>query len=216
MPLPENVDLRHLLRPVRDQGQRGTCLAFAVTAAHEAAREVGAPCEPLCVEMLHWASRQLKSLQFGTAAAALSQTGQPPEAAWPYDEFRDDTLASYAPPSAARNPGDRLKATLVRTTTDVLTVKGHLHAQQPVLLELRLCYGFHWSTNGTIPLPAPQELLPSRHAVLAVGYDDSQGAGAFLIRNSWGAKWGDGGYGRLPYGYLALPGASAWLVDSLL
>jgi C1A family cysteine protease len=39
-----------------------------------------------------------------------------------------------------------------------------------------------------------------------VGYDDKlrirSDKGALLVRNSWGADWGDGGYGWLPYEYV--------------
>ena len=50
------------------------------------------------------------------------------------------------------------------------------------------------------------------HAVLAVGYDseievnrDADGKiekGAFIIKNSWGEKWGDGGFAYLPFHYV--------------
>ncbi len=35
---------------------------------------------------------------------------------------------------------------------------------------------------------------------MAVGYDDSKQT--FLIRNSWGPKWGKKGYFTIPYAYL--------------
>ncbi|MEA2031732.1 MAG: C1 family peptidase [candidate division Zixibacteria bacterium] len=39
------------------------------------------------------------------------------------------------------------------------------------------------------------------HAVVLVGWDDSQGsAGIWIMRNSWGTWWGEGGYMRMPYG----------------
>ncbi len=39
------------------------------------------------------------------------------------------------------------------------------------------------------------------HAILLVGWDDSLGTnGAWLLRNSWGSNWGDGGYMWIGYG----------------
>ena len=66
------------------------------------------------------------------------------------------------------------------------------------------------SDNGMIPLPERNDKIIGGHAVLAIGYDDhivlsgnpGSTTGAFLIRNSWGTKWGQGGYGWLPYEYL--------------
>jgi C1A family cysteine protease len=43
--------------------------------------------------------------------------------------------------------------------------------------------------------------------VLAVGYDDA--AQTFLVRNSWGTGWGQGGYFTMPYAYLTTRGLSS-------
>ena len=43
------------------------------------------------------------------------------------------------------------------------------------------------------------------HEVLLVGYEDDpreKGGGRFIVRNSWGAEWGDGGYGAVSYAYV--------------
>ena len=41
------------------------------------------------------------------------------------------------------------------------------------------------------------------HSVLIVGWDDSKstdsGTGAFLVKNTWGTNWGDGGYAYVSY-----------------
>jgi C1A family cysteine protease len=54
--------------------------------------------------------------------------------------------------------------------------------------------------TGKAPMPKPGEQVLGGHAVVAVGYDDGQQC--FIVRNSWGLKWGMKGYFTLPYGYL--------------
>jgi C1A family cysteine protease len=54
--------------------------------------------------------------------------------------------------------------------------------------------------TGRVPMPSPNEQLLGGHAVLAVGYDDSQRR--FIVRNSWGKDWGMQGYFTIPYAYL--------------
>ena len=60
--------------------------------------------------------------------------------------------------------------------------------------------------KGEIPMPHRGEKLEGGHAVLAIGYDMNKKIektkGALLIRNSWGADWGDKGYGWLPFAYV--------------
>lgn len=58
-------------------------------------------------------------------------------------------------------------------------------------------YGKDVAKTGRMALPTPTERYASPHAMLIVGYDDADRT--LLVRNSWGAAWGDGGYGRVPY-----------------
>jgi C1A family cysteine protease len=54
--------------------------------------------------------------------------------------------------------------------------------------------------TGVVPMPARGEHVLGGHAVLAVGYDDAEQR--FEVRNSWGDRWGNGGYFTMPYAYL--------------
>jgi C1A family cysteine protease len=54
--------------------------------------------------------------------------------------------------------------------------------------------------SGHLAMPGPKEQCLGGHAVMAVGYNDSKQW--FVIRNSWGPKWGLKGYFTIPYAYL--------------
>ena len=60
--------------------------------------------------------------------------------------------------------------------------------------------------DAEIPFPTVFDSIRGGMAVLAVGYDDNlrirSDKGAMLIHASWGAEWGDHGYGWLPYAYI--------------
>jgi C1A family cysteine protease len=49
-------------------------------------------------------------------------------------------------------------------------------------------------------MPKPHEQQLGGHAVMAVGYDDA--TNCFIVRNSWGKKWGLKGYFMFPYAYM--------------
>jgi C1A family cysteine protease len=56
------------------------------------------------------------------------------------------------------------------------------------------------SHTGIVPVPSLNESVVGGHAVLAVGYDDTNKW--LIVRNSWGPVWGDHGYFYLPYQFV--------------
>ena len=55
--------------------------------------------------------------------------------------------------------------------------------------------------NPVVGLPASITKTPDNaHYIALLGYDDARRA--FLFVNSWGDKWGSGGFGWLPYEYV--------------
>lgn len=212
------IDLRAQLGPVRDQGRRGTCVAFAATANHELLR---ADAELLCIEFLHWGAKRrdgLPAREEGTTLAAaartLAEAGQPPEGLWPYDDQRDQWSPTYQPPPTALTAaGARQLAGGAALPARAATVRATAAGGRAILLGLALHDPwFVVGANGQIAMPAPGAPDLGGHAVLVVGFRDGgePGGGIFIIRNSWGIGWGEGGHGYLPFAYVDQFGLQAW------
>jgi len=192
-----------MLPPVRDQGRRGTCLAFAVTALHEALRSAGTPvAEDLAEEALYWGCKQVDGnwtmgTSFQSASTALSRWGQPIEARWPYGLRRLDGVP-YHPPAT---PGgfDWFRAVLRPVTATSAGVRTVLAGNAPLALGITLYPSFYRpSDTGHITDPRPGDPSRGRHAVVAVGFEGDN----ILIRNSWGSSWGVDGYGWITSAYV--------------
>lgn len=104
---------------------------------------------------------------------------------------------------AAKRDGDAL----------LQSVRAHLAAGVPVAFGFPLYASLPQATqDGRIPYPAADEAKLGNHAVVAVGYDDALAVtnqpkgprtkGALRILNSWSTRWGEAGYGWLPYDYV--------------
>lgn len=218
--MSDAIDLRHLLAPIKDQGRRGTCVAFAATAGHELLRMDG---EDLCEEFLHWGSKQrdgfphlVEGTTLAAAAATLADLGQPLEHHWPYDDARDFRAATYQPPATAFAAALALRVSggsaITPTGASLLSA---LQVRQAVLLGVRLYSTWHFATaDGEIRMPAAGTTSFGGHAVLVVGYrPDGASAGSFIVRNSWGDDWGIEGYGYLPGQYVDTYGLEAWALS---
>jgi len=229
------VDLRAWCPPVEDQEQIGSCTANAGVAMVEyfERRAFGKHIDASRL-FLYKVTRNLMKETGDTGAylrstmGALALFGVPPEEYWPYNTKDFDV----EPPAFCYGFAQNYQAIKYYrldppgTSPDVLLnrIKTNLLAGLPSM------FGFTVYTSiaqadgnaGKIPFPTAGEKIEGGHAIVAVGYDDSmkisntnnkrggETTGAFLIRNSWGSGWGDGGYGWLPYDYVMNGLAEDW------
>lgn len=197
-------DLRSLFGQARDQGIRPTCLAFAASDAHAALRTPWAPLSPEFA-FYHAQRRAGRSPASGASLPAmltvLKADGQPVEAAWPYLDALPAKLDGYGPPgnlAVFRRAGELRPDGIEEIVTQI-------DEGRPVLVLMMLSDAFYEpSEQGVVVAPPDEAPDPMRrHAVVAVAYGRSSGERAILVRNSWGADWGLGGYAWLPETYLA-------------
>ena len=77
-------------------------------------------------------------------------------------------------------------------------VKKSLTEGKPVIIAMNTPDSFVDAKDVWEPWEDP-EYFYYAHALCVVGYDDNKHGGSFEILNSWGRKWGNGGYIWIPY-----------------
>ena len=226
--LPETVDLRTWCSAVENQGNLGSCTAHAAVGIVEyfQRRAFGKYIEGSRL-FIYKATRNLMQVTGDTGAwlrnamGALKLCGVPNEKYWSYTDTKPDF--DNEPPSFVYAIADNYEALKYfchdpmeanHSGKSVLqSVKNYLAAGIPTMFGF---WGFSSSNfsnvKGGFPYPCPGEKAQWGHAIVAIGYDDGKKikntecnkttTGALLIRNSWGLKWGEQGYGWLPYDYV--------------
>ena len=221
--LPPKVDLRAQCPGVYDQGQLGSCTANAIGAALEfdQIKQKEQAFTPSRL-FIYYNERAMEGTvnsdaggQIRDGVKSVNQQGAPPETDWPYDI----TKFAEKPPQKAYDDAAQHESVLYQRLTPILgQLKGCLASGFPFVLGFVVYESFESqqvAQTGEASLPQAGEQQIGGHAVLAVGYDESQQR--FLIRNSWGAGWGMGGYFTLPYPYLLQPTLSSdfWTIRSV-
>lgn len=194
----------------RNQGNRPTCLAFAVTDLNRRFSE-----DELGPEYFYRATIQrIPGWKPGDgvqadAAAEASQAGHALEAHFPY-QVDEPVVPLQALPDALDLFGKPVRF----FDPDIGQLIDSVHRGVPLGLALRLTYEFYSPAEGIIPFS--QSLLPGamQHAVVVVGLGhDPHGGIWFLIRNSWGVQWGQNGHARIPVDYIAAHATCAFGVE---
>ena len=214
--LPDSVDLKQYFNSIKNQGQQGSCLAHAVTSIFEYAMKRNAQKEvDLSEAFLYYNARKLDKnddvstqedtgSRYKPAMDSLAQYGIALERLCPYN----DEVYSQEPSAEAYADAATRKLLVAKNVKRTINdVKSALTDGYPVAGSFRLMSSFFKVTDGYIPMPTEEEIKEdnaenkhSHHAMVIVGYSDA--LRMFVVRNSWGTDWGDGGYCYLPYEYI--------------
>jgi C1A family cysteine protease len=205
---PAKADLRSQCPPVYDQGQLGSCTANAIAGAVQF--DLMKESKPVFVPsrlFIYYNERVIEGTVNSDSGAmirdgikSIAHQGDAPEKDWPYD------IAKFADKPPAKAFADAKKHEAVsyqRLVQDLNQMKGCLASGYPFVFGFTVYESFESqqvATSGQVPMPSPNEKTVGGHAVMAVGYDDSQQR--FIVSNSWGNGWGMAGYFTMPYAYL--------------
>ena len=219
-----DVNLISEMPPVRDQGNRGTCVAHAAVAAMEHYLTRAGAID-LSEQFLYWNCKnhdgrpQSPGTLLAVAMPLLFTDGCCLETVWPYNPNPVPGNEGQGPPpapAAADAATRKAPAANQLSPQSVSAIKNGLAAGRCVAVSV-VVYDYCWTTpeirsSGSVTMPFPGDTSNEGHAICLVGYDDSKQL--FTFRNSWGDSWGDAGYGYLPYAYVLDPNLASdfWVI----
>jgi hypothetical protein len=220
--MPAEVDLESKFPPVGDQGNYGTCVAWAtgynlktsLNAIEKgwSSSDLAKPENQTSPKDLWFAidpakkSANCGGTNFEPALDALVSKGVSNLGLSPYANMGNCTGTTNGDPSNKLANYRKIAYDYSlsggsgsgRGGMTVNNFKSYLAQGRPVLVGAKLGDRFMvWNSSSVITSDTYNEpgMQHAYHAMILTGYDDSKGggAGAFRIRNSWADDWGDNG-----------------------
>jgi hypothetical protein len=219
------IDYRPNLPPVFDQEQRGSCVACAAIWTIKAYQEIiegEYPNDGLSAAFLYSLCKQNDGMpseegtQPKTAMKLLQKYGVCPENIMPYSKLTELPIPQV--PQISSKALDAGVVFRIETYAQLCSsydfnrgqvlnaMRQALKKEGPFMIALLVCENFEPDENNFLPLP--EGSFRGGHAVGIVG--DLPSRGCLILRNSWGADWGDNGYAYLPYEWITRISHMGW------
>lgn len=184
--LPEIVDYRPQMQPIRDQGSQGACAAMAGAAMKEWQEKLDVLLNEYMSPQFIYNNREdlnEEGMYMRDLMLVLKEKGDCTEIHFPYGKSSKPDIEDYVEASKYRISN----FASIDTIEDLKTA---LYVNGPCIIAIPV-YNFTerlWYQNKG-------EQLLGGHAMCVAGYNKD----GFIIRNSWGENWGQNGYCIMSY-----------------
>ena len=191
--LPSSFSWQSQCTPVKNQGQCGSCWAFAGCGTLEANIKIkDNVTKDLSEQWLVNCATDMYGCNGGWCPHEYWQTpGAVYESDEPYSGLDEACQSSYTYHEYIDNYGE---VDYNGSPTDA-EIKQAIYDYGPVWVGVCVGSNFQSYNSGILTLNDYGEI---NHAVVLVGWDDNNGC--WILRNSWGIGWGESGYMRIGYG----------------
>ena len=187
--------------PVKDQGRCGSCWAFATVANIESAWFLsGRPLIPLSEQQLVSCDNFLQFGCYGGTALLswawliVKRNGSlTTETAYPYASFNGSVPECKA---VNNSVGARISGGKILPPLNVSEMLTFLSYEGPLVAHVD-AMSLH-NYKGGIITSCPS--IITNHLVTIVGYGTENSTDYWIVKNSWNARWGEGGYFRVSRG----------------
>lgn len=202
---PAKVDLRKYFTPIKNQGTLGACSAFTLVGIYEyILRKNSKQDADLSEAFVYYNVRRMNN-EVGDRGSSLHDVvvtmGTEGVCAEHYCPYTDNADMQQPSAEAYEDALQRKIVKALNVRNDVNHIKSAVAEGYPVAVSLRIFESFD-PVGGFISRPTEAEIADGKsgnHAMIVCGYSDEEKI--FIVRNSWGTKFGDQGYCYIPYSY---------------
>jgi C1A family cysteine protease len=216
------VDLRQYCSSIEDQGKLGSCTGNAIAGAIELLHKRQSRTLDISRLFIYYYERKfIGTVNYDSGAyirdgiKACYTYGAPTENLWPYNISK----FKMQPHKTAIVDALKRKVTSYQRALDFNQVIDSITSGYPVTIGFNVYSSFDSpavAKTGIMPYPnVNKERLLGGHAVLIVGYNKTNNT--FIVRNSWGTRWGDKGYFYMPFEVIQNNRMSSdfWVIKSI-
>lgn len=215
-PLPTSFDWRNVdglnyVSPILDQGQCGSCVAFATIGTFETQLNIAnkTSASPFQLSPQYLFSCGGGGCGFGwdvdPAMQFLVQTGVPDDACLPYSSGANGADAECSAACADVSNRAVTANDYTRVGSSITSVKRALLAG-PLAATMTVYDDFMFYKSGVYKHVTGS--VAGGHAVSIIGWSDADRA--WIVRNSWGTGWGMNGFFEIAYDDDSGVGAETW------